>query len=235
MLIYENLTADRPRAYNSCMRPAGLWRWNIVMEEDDMSKTFMEAVKDRRSCYAIDKAVKLSEAEIQHLVEEAILYTPTAFNSQGARVLVLFGEAHERLWKLTLEALRKLVPAESFASTQEKINSFNNGYGTVLFFEEKKVTEGLQEQYPAYAHNFPTWAQQANAIGQFIVWTALEEAGLGASLQHYNELIEAEVKRIWSLPDSWDMVAQLPFGNPTAAPDDKAFAPIGERVRVIRA
>lgn len=36
---------------------------------------------------------------------------------------------------------------------------------------------------------------------QFVVWTALEEVGFGASLQHYGALIEEEVRQRWSLPE----------------------------------
>ena len=69
---------------------------------------------------------------------------------------------------------------------------------------------------------------------QFAVWTLLEEAGLGASLQHYNPLIDEAVKRVWQIPDSWQLLAQMPFGAPAGAPGEKAFEPLERRVKVYR-
>lgn len=60
----------------------------------------------------------------------------------------------------------------------------------------------------------------------------LEDAGLGASLQHYGNLIEAEVARNWKLNPEWKLIAQMPFGGITAEPGPKEFQPIEERVFV---
>ena len=39
----------------------------------------------------------------------------------------------------------------------------------------------------------------------------LEDAGMGASLQHYNPLSDDEVRKAWNLPGDWKLVAQMPF------------------------
>lgn len=80
--------------------------------------------------------------------------------------------------------MRKVVPPEDFVSTAGKIASFRNGYGTILFFEDQTIVANLQKQFPLYQDNFPVWSQQSSGILQYIVWTALELEGLGASLQH---------------------------------------------------
>ena len=93
--------------------------------------------------------------------------------------------------------------------------------------------ESLQAQFPAYKDNFPLWAYQANAMTEFAVWTALAENGMGASLQHYNPLVDLEVHRQFHVPLDWKLIAQMPFGVPLhkEAPD-KTFEPIDERVHV---
>ncbi len=78
---------------------------------------------------------------------------------------------------------------------KEKINSFASGYGTILYFEDMSVVEDLQKQFALYKDNFPVWSQQSSAMHQFVIWTSLEIEGFGASLQHYNELIEEDVKK----------------------------------------
>ncbi|GEB32155.1 MULTISPECIES: nitroreductase family protein [Brevibacillus] len=196
-----------------------------------MSKDFFTAVKDRRTYYGISKEAVASDERIRELVEEAVKHTPSSFNSQSARVVVLLGEQHDKLWNLTKETLRKIVPAENFAPTEEKMNAFGNGYGTVLFFEDQSVVKGLQEKFAAYKDNFPVWSEQSSGMLQFVVWTALETEGFGASLQHYNPLINEEVQQTWNLPSEWKLIAQMPFGKPTAQPGEKQFQPIEERVK----
>lgn len=195
---------------------------------------FLKSVKNRRSVYAISKESVISDERIEEIVKEAVLHTPSSFNSQSARVVVLFDKQHDKVWDITKESLRKVVPADSFASTEEKLQMFKNGHGTVLFFEDQTVIEGLQEQFALYAENFPIWAQQSNGMLQFVIWTALSEAGLGATLQHYNPLIDEAVSAEWSIPSNWKLIAQMPFGKPVAEPGEKQFAPIDSRLKVFK-
>ncbi|MBW4839568.1 MAG: nitroreductase family protein [Paenibacillaceae bacterium] len=195
---------------------------------------FWNAVKTRRSIYAIGKDIPISEDQIEEIVKNAVLYSPSSFNSQSGRVVVLYNEQHDKLWDLTKEALRKVVPADSFGPTEEKMASFRSGRGTVLFFEDQAVIEGLQKQFALYADNFPVWAQQSNGLLQYVVWTALADEGVGASLQHYNPLIDDEVRKEWSVPETWKLIAQMPFGKIEAPAGDKEFAPIDSRMKVFK-
>jgi predicted oxidoreductase (fatty acid repression mutant protein) len=199
----------------------------------EKSSAFLKAVKDRRTYYGLSKDAAISNERIQEIVNEAVKYTPSAFNSQSARVVVLFGDQSDKLWSITKETLRKIVPAGSFAPTEERINGFSNGSGTVLFFEDQTVVEGLQAQFAAYADNFPIWSNQSSGMLQLVIWTALEQEGLGASLQHYNPLINDEVAQTWNLPSEWKLIAQMPFGKPTFVPGDKEFQPLEDRVKFI--
>lgn len=199
-----------------------------------MSKDFFTAVADRRSFYGISKEAVVSDDKIKEIIEHAVKHTPSAFNSQSTRIVLLLGKEHDKLWDITMEALRKIVPADDFSSTEDKINSFKNGYGTVLYFEDNSVIESLQKQFALYKDNFPIWSQQTSGMHQFVIWTALEIEGFGASLQHYNELIENDVKKEWSIPENWKLIGQMPFGKPTAKPDEKQFSPLEERIKVFK-
>ncbi|MFP3390937.1 nitroreductase family protein [Brevibacillus sp. SIMBA_040] len=196
-----------------------------------MGKDFLTALKDRRSYYGISKEAVVSDSRIQEVINEAVKHTPSAFNSQSARVVVLLGEQHDKLWNITKETLRKIVPADNFASTEEKMNAFGSGYGTVLFFEDQSVVEGLQKQFELYKDNFPIWSQHSSGMLQFVVWTALENEGFGATLQHYNPLIDEEVQQTWNVPSNWKLIAQMPFGKPTSEPGEKQFQPLEDRVK----
>lgn len=198
------------------------------------TKDFYAAVEARRSIYSISNEQVVSDERIQEVINYAVKHTPSSFNSQSARVVVLIGDKHTKLWSITTETLKAIVPADQFGSTQDKMNAFGAGYGTVLFFEEQEVVEGLQKQFPSYADNFPVWSNQSNGMLQYVIWTSLELEGFGATLQHYNPLIDDKVKAEWNIPSSWKLLAQMPFGKPTAPAGDKEFKPLEERVKFIK-
>lgn len=196
-----------------------------------MSKSFWDAVTERRSYYALGDGQITSDERVMELVQEAVRQGPSAFNSQSGRLVVLFGDQHRRLWDITKNILKNILPAEGFAATKEKIEGcFEAGHGTVLFFEDQDVVTGLQEKFPPYADNFPVWSNQSSAMVQYIVWTGLEAEGWGCSLQHYNPLIDQAVAEQWELPSQWKLIAQMPFGVPKEQPAPKETAPVEPRV-----
>lgn len=199
-----------------------------------MSTQIINSLKGRRSYYGISKETTVSDDVVKKIVEEGLKYTPSAFNSQSSRAVLLLKEQHDKLWDIVMEALRKIVPTDQFKDTEDKINSFKNGYGSVLFFEDADVIHSLQTSFPLYQDNFPVWSEQSTGMVQLVVWSSLEEEGLGASLQHYNELIEETVKAEWNLPSNWKLKAQMPFGKPTATPDEKEFRMAEDDFRVIQ-
>ncbi len=193
---------------------------------------FAAAIVKRRSIYALGKNKVASEKRIREIVEHAVTHVPSPFNSQSARVVILFGAESSRFWGLVRNVLKPVVPSESFGKTEEKIRSFDAGFGTALFFEDQEVVRGLQERFPLYADNFPVWSLQSNGMLEFAVWTGLAEEGVGASLQHYNPLVDEAVRNAWGVPAGWKLLAEMPFGSVEAPAGDKEFLPLAERVRV---
>ena len=192
-------------------------------------KTLQQAAELRRSIYVLNKDLPVSTQEIDDVVKHAVLHTPSSFNSQSSRLVVLHGQEHDKLWDLTIDALRAIVPAENFAPTESKLNMFKAAAGTVLLFEDMSVVEGLQAQFPAYAENFPIWADHANAMIQYALWTTLATLKVGANLQHYNPVIDDAVAKTWNIPSNWKLRAQLVFGGIGAPAGEKEYAPIEDR------
>lgn len=200
-----------------------------------MTQNLKEAIKNRRSYYSLSNSSPISDNEIKEIIDFAVTNVPSAFNSQSTRVVLLLGEQHKKLWKITKDILRDLAAGKDFSATEAKIdNSFAAGYGTVLFFEDEEVVEGLQAAFPLYSDNFPIWSQHTSGMHQFTIWTMLEAVGFGASLQHYNPLIDEEVRKTWSVNPKWKLIAQMPFGKPNQEPGEKTFNPLDERVLVFK-
>lgn len=198
-----------------------------------MTKTFQEAMTHRRSYYALKNESPITDNEIIDIVHSAVKHVPSAFNSQSTRVVVLLHDKHQRVWEITKDVLRKIVSAEAFGNTKNKIeSSFQSGYGTLLFYEDQRPVKALQEQFPRYADNFPIWSQHTNAMHQFAIWTMLEDAGFGVSVQHYNPLIDELVAKEFNIPAEWTLIAQMPFGAPAGEPGEKDYQPLSDRVLV---
>ncbi|MCL2076240.1 MAG: nitroreductase family protein [Betaproteobacteria bacterium] len=197
-----------------------------------MSDSYIETIRKRRSQYSLGKDMPLPQAEVTALIQEAVRQCPSAFNSQSSRAVILFGAQSVKFWNLAKDALQKIVPAESFAQTAQKIDSFAAGAGTVLFFEDQDVVKGLQEKFAAYADGFPIWSEQSSGIAQYAVWTALTSVNIGASLQHYNPIVDAAAQKEWNIPASWKLRAQMPFGSNQAPFGDKTFIENDQRFLV---
>lgn len=196
-------------------------------------KTLQQLAEKRRSIYALSNQLPVSNDEIVKLVEHAVLHTPSAFNSQSTRIVVLFGDDHNKLWQMTEDTLRDIVDnEEQFAATKQKIAGFKAGAGTVMFFEDHSVVRDMQAAAPLYADKFPIWAHQTNAMHQYIIWTALASINVGANLQHYNPIIDKEVASTWNIDEHWELNAQMVFGAIEQPAGDKAFKPIEERMQV---
>ena len=197
-----------------------------------MSSDFRSALSKRHSYYEIGDKSPISDGAIREIVEFAVNNTPSAFNSQSARTVILFGDNHRKLWEIVRETLRPMVPAANFKPTDDKINSFAAGHGTVLFYEDRATIGKLQTDFPLYKDAFPHFSENSAGMLQLAVWVMLRDAGLGASLQHYGNLIEKEVAKTWNLDENWALIAQMPFGAPLSEPGAKERLPLDQTVKV---
>ena len=196
-------------------------------------ETLQTIAETRRSIYMLNDQLPVSKDEVVKLVEHAVLHTPSAFNSQSSRLVVLFGEDHQKLWQITEDLLRAMVnDDEKFKSTADKMAMFKAGAGTILYFEDQSVIKGLQEQFPLYAHNFPVWAEHTSAMHQYAIWNALAALNIGANLQHYNGVIDEKVAETWNIDSNWKLIAQMVFGGIAAPAGEKTFEPIENRLKV---
>lgn len=189
--------------------------------------SILTSLKKRRTYYNINKQLPVSPEAVEAAIKEATELVPDAFNMKSARVVVAFGEKHDLLWDEIYNVFEGKVP-------REKIDSFKAGAGTALFFYDENTVKALQKQFPLYADNFPVWANQANGMLQISIWSALRELEIGASLQHYNPLIDQKVKELFNIPQEYKLLAQMPFGGIVSEPEAKEKEDIEKRVVVIK-
>lgn len=203
---------------------------------DNMKLSTIENLKKRKSFYNLDRNVKVSDDEIIEFVKNAFYYTPSPFNAQNSKGVILLGENHDYFWgHIVMDTLRKKVNNdEKFKRTETKINSFKNAYGTVLIFEDMEIISNLQEKFPTYHDQFLEWADHSSGMVTMNLWVGFTEMGLGANIQHYNPIIDDEVKARWNIPESWKLKSQMVFGNIFEDAPSKKKVDINERVLVER-
>lgn len=112
------------------------------------SKAFLAAVKNRRTFYQLQKSSTISSKQIKDVITHAILHAPSPFNMQAVRVILLLGDKHDKLWDITKAILRKHVPADKFSPTEQKLDGFKAGFGTVCFYSRLAVR--LMCNLPSY-------------------------------------------------------------------------------------
>ncbi|MBU3851456.1 MAG: nitroreductase family protein [Candidatus Paralactobacillus gallistercoris] len=192
---------------------------------------FLQAAAKRRSIYALGNRLNVDDEQIIATVKEAVHQAPSAFNSQPIRVAILLNDAHQKFWNQTKDILHQVMThKEKFPQTAAKIDTFAAGHGTVLFFRDEETVQNAKEQFKSYADNFDDWTEEAVGIAVYSVWTALASLQIGASIQHYNPLVDEWVHQEFNIPKHFVLRGEMPFGSiesPAGAKefltDDKVF------------
>lgn len=200
-----------------------------------ITDSMISAVAERRSIYNLSNESTISEKRLEELVQKVLLAVPSAFNTQSTRIVVLLGDQHKKLWDIVLATLAPHVKHDeaTAAATEQRIASFVAGYGSIMFFEDLSTYDALQS-FAIYKDKFPSWCDQTSAMHQLLLWTVLEAEGMGVNVQHYNPLIDEEVRKAWQLDSKWTLVSQMVIGKTVGdRPQPKEKKPVEERYRII--
>jgi len=190
--------------------------------------SLISAVAERRSIYKLSSESTISEERIEELIQKVLVSTPSAFNTQSTRIVLLLANEHQKLWDIVRAAVKPFLSSEQVQATEAKLASFQGSYGTILFFEDPTTFDHLQA-FKLYADKFESWRDQTNGMHQVLLWTALDSEGMGANVQHYNPLIDDEVKKNVAGRHPDPVEAHLPDGHwqagwrPSGGKGEKAF------------
>jgi predicted oxidoreductase (fatty acid repression mutant protein) len=196
---------------------------------------FLAPLETRRSLYDLSKSSPVSNQRIQEIATFTVKNLPSPFNVQSARVVILFGADHEKLWDFGAETVKSSFPEPMQAGFLDRVAGFRGAYGSVLFFEDQDALKALGEKNPSITGIIPEWSDHSSGMHQITVWAALENEGLGANLQHYNfsDSFNKSVREQWNIPEAWKLKAQLVFGKPLSGPSrERTYLPIEPRLKV---
>ncbi|EYE91746.1 putative fatty acid repression mutant protein [Aspergillus ruber CBS 135680] len=198
-----------------------------------LANAISDGFRGRRSIYSLTNESTISDERLEELIAEVVQHTPSSFNSQTTRIVVLLKEENRKLWEIAREVASSSIPPELYEKLfKNRIGMSGAAYGSVLFYEDPAPTKALSEKFSILKDQFPEWASHSTGMHQFATWTLLEAEGLGCNLQHYNEILQERASQQWSIPQEWRLTAQLVFGKPAGPPRDKTFEPLDQRLFV---
>ncbi len=105
------------------------------------AKSFLDIIGQRRSYYKLGAESPIPDTAIEGIIEQVMLNVPSAFNSQTVRIALLLHDQHRKLWEITSEVLKGVVPEEQFLATEKKLQGFRNAYGTVCNCTPPRICE----------------------------------------------------------------------------------------------
>jgi uncharacterized protein len=190
----------------------------------------IKLIEKRRSITKLKKTNNLNQEEVFNKIQLAIKHSPSAFNAQSVSAVVLFNQEHSKFWEEVLNQILPFVPEGKEQNSISKIDGFKQGDGTIIFLEDKTVSEKLKNRFPLYQDNVALWADQGQGFAQYAVWLMLTDCNLFASLQHYNPLINDYIYNQLKIESHYDIVAQMPFGSADEIAVERKDKDINNRV-----
>ncbi|QKX64661.1 uncharacterized protein TRUGW13939_11837 [Talaromyces rugulosus] len=204
-----------------------------VLKSIRSSDLLFSLVRKRRTTHKLGRERTLQKDTITGILRNALLVTPSSFNSQTTRMILMLDDDNRKLWDIAERCLEDVcgdngVPPD----TKDKLEDFRGANGTVLFYEDREAVSALRSnpKFTTFAQYFNSWSDQTNAMHKYLVWSALCTEGLGATLQHYNPLIDQKVADEWQINRDWELLGQLVFGKPAGPIKEKSFLPMENRL-----
>lgn len=104
---------------------------------------YLNAITNRRTIYNLKPELPQGVGldDVKRTVHVILKNTPTAFNSQVNRAVIIVGDTHKRIW----DAVASAMPTAEAKKRPESCR--DEAYGSVIFFTDEGPTEKLQRDF----------------------------------------------------------------------------------------
>lgn len=173
-------------------------------------RTLLQLLKRRRSV----RRVKGGEIDPQLIsgILEAARWAPSPYNVQPWHFVVV-REGNNRLWDTIEAAERAERKGKNLERALERPKGFRGSIFTILIYRDQGAVERMLAEY-SYLDPvaFDDWVRQALGMAQLLLWLAVTERGLTASLQHIQHAEEPIAALLGMPQDRFQLVAIMPVG-----------------------
>jgi predicted oxidoreductase (fatty acid repression mutant protein) len=142
---------------------------------------------------------------------------------------VVVQEGNDRLWDTIEAAERAKWEGKSLERALERLKGFRGSIFTILIYRDQGAVEEVLAEYPYLDPlAFDDWVRQSLGMAQLLLWLAVTERGLAASLQHIQHA-EGPLAALLGLPqDRFTLVAIMPVGYQDEALSENERKPPSE-------
>lgn len=98
-----------------------------------MTNPVISLLQNRRTIYAIGKNIQQTPEQLTELIQEAIRQSPSSFNSQSSRAVILFNTEHEKILGIRQRKLKEYATDEAAAENQQKWIALRQGWELFYF------------------------------------------------------------------------------------------------------
>lgn len=152
-------------------------------------------------------------AAITHAIERS----PASMGTTPWRI-VLLQDRRDEFWALVEQAFRDNLADEQLDRYLARLDGFRRAGLVALVYEDLAVRETLESK-GVPAEMAVDFNLQGLGIVQHAIWLTATEQGLGASLQHWNAMLEQPLAAFTGLdPVRYRLIAQMPIGIPDEVP-----------------
>lgn len=173
-------------------------------------RTLLQLLKRRRSV----RRVKGGEIDPQLIsgILEAARWAPSPYNVQPWHFVVV-REGNNRLWDTIEAAERAERKGKNLERALERLKGFRGSIFIILIYRDQGAVERMLAEY-SYLDPvaFDDWVRQALGMAQLLLWLAVTERGLTASLQHIQHAEEPIAALLGTPQDRFKLVAIMPVG-----------------------
>jgi predicted oxidoreductase (fatty acid repression mutant protein) len=89
---------------------------------------YLTAIKYRRTVYGLNDKSPISDERIVEIIREVALTSPSSYNTQPGRILVLLGAQHKKLWdicsEIALPMIKSMAGEEVLKAMEGRFNMF---------------------------------------------------------------------------------------------------------------
>jgi uncharacterized protein len=133
------------------------------------TKSHLEAIASRRTIYGVSNTDSpIPQSRVEEIIAHVIKHTPSSYNIQSARAVIVTGESHKNLWANIAENVQQAVPKEAWEGHLDGfVNNFkNNAIGSVVWFEDQAVVEEAKKTHVSIAAFLDSWSVQSSGAHQ---------------------------------------------------------------------
>lgn len=96
-----------------------------------MADKYLAEIQSRRTCYSLEAKSPISDDRIVEIAREVTKHTPSSFNCQSTRLVVLLRDEHVKFWEIAKHCFKATLPEDTYVDYEKKLCQRQGGYGTV--------------------------------------------------------------------------------------------------------